>query len=80
MRTGPAPQRAAITKKEVVKSEMHGKDVEQMKRAFSQYHIQMRKDYSQRRLELIEQEDAKRREAWSLVKALKSDKEGRAVN
>lgn len=51
-----------------------------MKRAFSQYHIQMRKDYSQRRLELIEHEDAKRREAWSLVKALKSDKEGRAVN
>jgi len=41
-----------------------------MKRAFNQYHINMRKDYSSKRADIMKEEQDKRIEALSLVKQL----------
>ena len=38
-------------------------DIEHLKKAFSKYHISMRKDYSMKRIELMEEEVKKKLEA-----------------
>ena len=50
---------------------MTREDIDRMKHAINQYHIQNRKDYSENRRGVMDQEVAKRQEAIVLVKQLK---------
>jgi hypothetical protein len=58
---------------------MTREDVDRMKHAINQYHIQNRKDYSENRRVVIDQEVAKRKEAMVLVKQLKQERDIRMI-
>ncbi len=58
---------------------MTREDVDRMKHAINQYHIQNRKDYSENRRGLMDQEVAKRKEAMVLVKQLKQERDIRMI-
>ena len=50
-----------------------------MKKALSQYHIQARNDYSEKRQEALKEEEKKRIDARSLVKTVQKEKDHRII-
>jgi hypothetical protein len=58
---------------------MTREEVDRMKHAINQYHIYNRKDYSENRRGVMEQEVAKRKEAIVLVKQLKQERDMRMI-
>ena len=58
---------------------MSREELEKMKHAINQYHIQNRKDYSENRKSVMGEEREKRREAFELVRQIKIEKDQRMI-